>query len=166
MLAAVLLVLLLAGCATATKPAQPFRPPAGMFPANGLVTQRGVLTALGRQFPLNGYLALSESGGRRLIVTENFGKVMADVLVKPDGKIFVMQSSRAFPPKWIRRHVAADLECLLGTTPATADCPVRMVGTNHFVVERRWYSLDLRTVETRPGPQKAEFFDETRAETK
>ena len=69
------------------------------FPADALITQRGVLTVLGRQFTLNGYLASSATGGKRLIVTENFGSVLADVLVKPDGSVQVMRSSRAFKPE-------------------------------------------------------------------
>ena len=65
--------------------------------------QRAVLTVHGRQFTLNGYLALSKTGGKRLIVTENFGGVLADVLVKPDGEVFVMRSSQLFRPEWIQR---------------------------------------------------------------
>jgi hypothetical protein len=38
-----------------------------------------VLTVLGRQFTLNGYLANSATNGQRLIITENFGGVLADV---------------------------------------------------------------------------------------
>jgi hypothetical protein len=152
-----LLLLLLAGCATA--------PPAGnlprvvnSFPANALVIQRAVLTVHGRQFTLNGYLALSKIGGERLIVTENFGGVLADVLVKPDGKIFVMRSSRLFRPDWIKKYLAADLECIFGNSTKT-NCPVQMLSPTHFVIERREYTLDLQIVETKPGPQPPEMFD-------
>ena len=93
-----LILLLAAGCAS-TPPPKQFSSPAGIFPADGLLIQRALFTARGRQFALNGYLALSAAGGKRLVVTETFGNVMADVLVKPDGKIIVMQSSRMFPEK-------------------------------------------------------------------
>jgi hypothetical protein len=153
-----LLLLLAAGCATAP----PNNPPraAISFPADALMIQRAVLTVHGRQFTLNGYLALSKTGGKRLIV-ENFGAALADVLVKPDGKIFVMRSSPLFRPEWIRRYVAADMECIFGGAPE-ADCPVKMLSPTHFVIERREYTLDLQIVETKPGPQPPEMFDETK----
>ena len=162
-----LLVCLLAGCASLKNPPplQCLPPPKGFFPANALITQRALFTARGRQFALNGYLALSETGGKRLIITGTFGSVMADLLVKPDGKTFVMQSSRMFPEKYIRRLVAADLECVFGGTPRL-DCPVAMPDKNHFVIDRGGYKLDLRIVETKPGAQPAELFDETRAQKK
>ncbi len=150
-------ILLLAGCVTAPR-SQIQRPP-DAFPADALVTQRGVLTVLGRQFTLNGYLATSPSGGQRLIVTENFGSVLADVLVKRDGTVVVMRSSRAFKPEWIRRFVAVDLQCVFGDAPRV-DCPGRRLSPTHFVIERRRYKLDLQIVETKPGPQPAELFDE------
>ena len=137
--------------------------PAWTFPANALVTQRAVLTIRGREFALNGYLALDEARGRRLIVTQMFGQVLADVLMKPDGAVLVMRSSRMFRPAWIRRYLAADLECIFGGG-AMAACPVRMPEPNHFVVERRWYKLNLRIVEIHPGRQSPELFDEARAE--
>jgi hypothetical protein len=157
-------LLLAAGCA-APGPGPPIRAPrpAGWFPATGLVTQRAVLTAGGRQFALNGYVALDETRGRRLIVTETFGQVLADVLVKPDGAIFVMRSSRMFSAARISRYMAADLECIFGQV-WRADCPVRMPEADHFVVERRWYKLDLRTLETRSSPQSPELFDASHAE--
>jgi len=122
--------------------------------------QRAVLTVHGRQFTLNGYLASSKTGGERLIVTENFGSVLADVLVKPDGKVFVMRSS-LFRPKWIQRYVVADMECIFGEAPQT-NCPGKMISPTHFVIERRGYTLDLQIVETKPGPQSPELFDETK----
>ena len=125
-----------------------------------MVTQRAVLTVRGRQFTLNGYLATSASGGQRLIVTENLGNVLADVLVNRDGTVFVMRSSRAFKAEWIRRFVVADLQCVFGDPPRV-DCPGRQLSPAHFVIERHRYKLDLQIVETRSGPQPAELFDET-----
>jgi hypothetical protein len=105
---------------------------------------------------------LSPTGGKRLVVTEHFGSVLADVLVKPDGRVYVMGHNPRFPAKWARRYLAADLECLCGGMP-TIGCPLRAVDSNHYVIERGWYVLDLRTVETKPGPQPAQLFDETKA---
>lgn len=152
---------LLTGCATSPH-TQIHRAP-NSFPSDALITQRGVLTVLGRQFTLNGYLASSATNGQRLVITENFGGVLADVLVKPDGKAYAMKSSRAFKPKWIERYIAADLRCLFGSAEQT-DCPGQMLGPNHFLIERRWYKLDLHIVETKPGLQPPEMFDITKAE--
>jgi len=154
-------LVLLTGCAT-TPRSQIQRPPHSV-PTDAMITQRGVLTVLGRQFTLNGYLSISAAEGKRLIVTENFGGVLADVLIKPDGTVHVMRSSRAFKPKWIRRYIAADVECLFGNNPK-ADCRGEMLSPTHFVVKRRWYKLDLQIVETKPGPQPATMFDESKAE--
>ena len=151
-----LLLALLAGCATAPRHTLPHA--TSTFPADGLITQRGILTVLGRQFTLNGYLAVSERGGKRLIVTQNFGGVLADVLVKPDGSVRVIRASNAFKPEWIRRYLAADVECIFGNAPR-ADCPGQMLSPTHFVIERRWYKLDLQIVETKAGPQPAEMFE-------
>jgi len=153
-----LLLLLAAGCTTPSSPVNLPRV-ASSFPADALVTQRAVLTARGRQFTLNGYLAVSGSGGKRLIVMENFGAVLADVLVKPDGTVRVMRSSRIFRPAWIERYMAVDLQCIFGDAQ-TAACPVQTLSSTHFVVERRWYKLELHIVETKPGSQPAELFDE------
>jgi hypothetical protein len=152
-----LLLWLAAGCAIPPPAGQASGPAAGL-PVEGLVTQRAVLTARGRQFALNGYLAQSAAGGRRLIVTEMFGQVLADVLVKPDGTVQVMRSSRLLRPAWIKRYVAADMQCLFGGATEAA-CPVRRLSATHFVVQRRWYKLDVQIVETRPGPQPPELFD-------
>ena len=157
----IILLFFTSGCSTT--PRTQIHRPAGSVPTDALITQRGVLTVLGRQFTLNGYLSISATGGKRLIVTENFGGVLADVLIKPDGTVHVMRSSRAFKPKWIRRYVAADVECLFGNTPK-ADCPGEMLSANHFLIKRRWYKLDLQIVETKPGPQPATMFDESKAE--
>jgi len=161
--AVMMMVLIATGCATVVRPPPSTPHPTGLFPPSGLITQRATLTVRGRQFALTGYVALDATQGRRLIVTELFGHVLADVLVKRDGSVFVMRSSPMLRPAWIRRYLAADLECIFGGMPE-AGCPVRMPEENHFLIERRWYKLDVRTVETRPGPQSAEMFDETRAE--
>jgi hypothetical protein len=154
-----LLAWIAAGCVAPPPP--PISAPRLMasIPTDALVTQRAVLTARGRQFALNGYLAQSATGGRRLIITEMFGQVMADVLVKPDGTVHVMRSSRIFRPAWIERYVAADMQCVFGGAPDTG-CPVRRLSATHFVVERSWYKLDLQIVDTKPGPQPPELFDE------
>ena len=158
-----LLLLGAAGCSTAPKTF--FRPASTPFPAEALVTQRGVLTVLGRQFTLNGYLALSLTGGKRLVVTENFGSVLADVLITPDGAAHVMRSSRAFKPEWIRRYLAADVQCLTGGT-TVEECPGEMISPTHYLVQRRWYKLDLQTVNVKSGPQPAAMFDASREEVK
>jgi hypothetical protein len=157
---ALTVLLACAGCAASS----PYRIPApatGQFPDEGLITQRAVLTALGRQFSLNGYLTRSANGGQRLVITENFGSVLADVLVKPDGTIHVMRSSRALTPSRIRHFVALDLQCIFGNAPRE-DCPGQRLSDTHYLVERSWYKLDLHIVETRPGPQSPEMFDESR----
>lgn len=156
-----LLLTLAAGCATPPRTILPRAPQS--FPVDALITQRGVLTVLGRQFTLNGYLATSATGAKRLIVTENFGSVLADVFVKPDGSVRVMRSSRAFKPAWIRDYIATDLQCIFGDAPR-ADCPGQMLSPTHFMIQRRWYKLDLHIVETKPGPQPAAMFDEAKAE--
>jgi hypothetical protein len=153
------LMLLAAGCATA--PPEHLPRTVNSFPPDALIIQRAVLTVHGRQFTLNGYLAVSKAGGKRLIITENFGAVLADVLVKPDGRIFVMRSSRLFRPEWIQRFVVTDLECIFGDAPQK-DCPVKILSPTHFVMEHRGYTLDLQIVETKPGPQSPELFDETK----
>jgi hypothetical protein len=156
------LILLFAGCA-GVPPQNQLSRPANLFPADAFITQRALFDARGHQFALNGYLALSATGGKRLVITENFGHVVADVLVKPDGKIFVMQSSRMFPANYIRYGIAADLECIFGGA-TDKNCPVKKLDANHFVLDRGAYKLDLRILETKPGAQPAELFDETRAE--
>lgn len=151
-----LILLLAGGCATPRKDNS--LPATRSFPADGLVIQRAVLTARGRQFTLNGYLSISATGGKRLIITENFGSVLADVLVKPDGTVHVMRSSQAFRPKWIERYVAADLQCLF-SDKAERNCPVRMLSPTHFVIDRFWYDLDLQIVQINSGAQPATMFD-------
>ena len=157
-----LLIFLAAGCVT-TPPPGNLPLAANSFSADALMIQRAVLTVHGRQFTLNGYLALNKTGGKRLIVTENFGAVLADVLVKPDGRIFVMRSSQLFRPEWIRHYVVADLECIFGDSPQ-ADCPGKMLNPTHFVMEHRGYTLDLQIVEIKSGSQPPELFDATKKE--
>ncbi|MBK7997951.1 MAG: hypothetical protein IPK15_04270 [Verrucomicrobia bacterium] len=154
---------LLLTCSCASVPKTSFRPATSPFPSDALVTQRGVLTVLGRQFTLNGYLALNATGGKRLVVTENFGNVLADVLVTPDGTAHVMRSSRAFKPERIRRYLAADVQCLTGG-PTNEGCPGEHLSEMHFRVQRRWYKLDLQTVKVAAGTQAATMFDPSRAE--
>jgi hypothetical protein len=158
-----LLALLAAGCATSPPPSPEINPvrAARSFPAEALVTQRGVLTVRGRQFTLNGYVARSATRGLRLVITENLGGVLADVLVKADGQVFVLKSRSPFRPAWVEHYIAADLKGIFADAPAT-NCPVQVLSPTHFVIERRWYSLDLRTVAVNPGVQAAEMFDETR----
>jgi hypothetical protein len=153
-----LFLLLAAGCATAPPPENMPRG-TNSFPPDAIIIQRAMLTIHGRQFTLNGYLASSKTGGKRLVVAENFGAVLADVLVKPDGKVFVMRSSRLFRPEWIRHYVAADLECIFGDAPQKK-CGEKVLSPTHFVMEHRGYTLDLQIVETKPGPQPPELFDE------
>lgn len=155
-----LVVLMAAGCATPESPRA-----TRSFPPEALITQRAVLTARGRQFTLNGYLSLSESRGKRLIVTENFGTVLADALVKSDGTVHVMRSSPAFRESWIRRYVAADLQCVFEKTP-DAKCAVTELSSKHFVIKRWLYSLDLQVLDIKPGPQPPEMFDETTKATR
>lgn len=159
LLAATLIVI--TGCASVPKTS--FRPATSPFPTDALVTQRGVLTVLGRQFTLNGYLALNATGGKRLVLTENFGNVLADVLITPDGTAHVMRSSRALKPEWIRRYLAADVQCLTGE-PVAEGCPGEHLSETHFLVQRRWYQLDLQTVKVAAGTQAATLFDPSRAE--
>ncbi len=156
------MVLLLAGCATPRQATLPRR--SEPLPPDAFITERAVLTARGRQFTLNGYLSLSSTGGMRLIMTENFGSVMADVLVKPDGTVHVMRSSRLFRPKWIEKYVVADLNCIFGNS-LEANCPGEMLSPNDYLIRHRWYTLDLQIVETKAGLQSSELFDETKKVT-
>jgi len=157
-----LLSLLLAGCATRPLPDLPRS--AADFPAEAFITQRAVLTARGRQFSLNGYLSLSRQRGKRLVVIGNFGGMLADLLIKPDGSRHIMRAARPLRPGWVKRFVADDLECVFGSAPA-GHCPGQRISPTHFLIKRRWYSLDLQIVEIKPGPQPAEMFDETRKES-
>lgn len=156
-----LLLLLVAGCVTTPPTTSRLPHLANSFPADAFITQRGVLTVHGRQFAVNGYVALSATGGTRLIMTESFGHVLADVLLKSDGSVHLLRPGQLFKPAWIKRYVAADLNCLFGNAPGT-DCPGRMLSPTHFIIERPAYTLDLQTVETKPGPQSPDLFDATR----
>src|SRR5439155_18465999 len=125
--------------------------PAQPFPPDALVTQRGVLTVRGRQFSINGYIARSQTRGLRLIMTENFGAVLADVLVNPEGKAFVMQSKPPFRRAWVELYIVADLKCIFGNG-SVSDCPVLSLGPAHFIVERRCYKLDSWSWVSKLGP--------------
>lgn len=149
------------GCATTPRAPSLHEPPT--LPADAFVTQRGVLTVRSRQFALNGYLALSRAEGKRLIVTQSFGQVLADLLVKADGSVHVMRSNTLFPDKWIRRYVAVDLQLLTGEAPEV-NGPAHWRSGTRFVIERRQYRLELDTVDIKPGPQPVELFDAARAE--
>ncbi|MCG3147541.1 MAG: hypothetical protein PCFJNLEI_00981 [Verrucomicrobiae bacterium] len=133
------LTALLIGCATVPPPT-PVRVSTDAF-----LTQRGVLTIRGRQFPLTGYLALSEHDGIRLIMTHTLGQVLADVLIKPDGAMHVMRPSPVLRREWIERFVAADLR--------------RFAESGTLTFRDRHHTLELRTVETKPGPQPASLFE-------
>lgn len=153
---------LITGCAT-TKSKAVTGASERHFPANAFMTHRAIFTARGRQFALTGYLALSETGGKRLIISQSLGQTMADLLIKPDGTVHVMQSNPAFKEEWIRRYVAADLECIFGEH-SRKKCPVQMLDTNHFLIKHFWYKLDLRIVETKIGPQPQSLFDPAKAQ--
>lgn len=158
-----LIPFLFLGCRTAAP--QITRPP-NLFPAEALITQRGVLTTFfGRQYTLNGYLALSATHGQRLVLTENFGNVLADVLITPDGQTHVMKSSAGFKPEWIERYIAADVRCLFGTPRPDDDCPGQILSAEEMRIERRWYSLDLRTINIKTGSQPVAMFDPSSKET-
>jgi hypothetical protein len=153
--------LLITGCATTKSKTTTgaFEP---HFPSNAFMTHRAIFTARGREFALTGYLALSEIGGKRLIISQALGQTMADLLVKPDGTVHVMQSSPMFKPEWVRRYVAADLDCIFGKHPQKK-CPVQARDANHFVIKHFFYKLDLRIVETKIGPQPENLFDPAQA---
>jgi hypothetical protein len=154
-------VLLAAGCTT-TKTKTNAGAVEGDFPANAFMTHRAIFTARGKQYALTGYLALSESRGKRLIISQPMGQTMADVLVTPDGTVHVMQSTPAFKPEWVRKYVAADLECIFGKHPQKK-CPVQVLDAKHFIIKHFFYKLDLRIVETKVGPQPEKLFDPNRA---
>src|SRR5690349_6649747 len=91
---AFLSVVLVTGCTT-TKTKTTAGAVERNFPPNAFMTHRAIFTARGKQYALTGYLALSESGGKRLIISQPMGQTMADVLVTPDGTVHVMQSTPA-----------------------------------------------------------------------
>lgn len=156
-------VQLMTGCVTDKPGAAHPNAPERHFPPNAFMTHRAIFTARGKQFALTGYLALSETGGKRLIISQALGQTMADLLVKPDGAVHVMQTSPMFKEQWIRRFVAPDLECLFGDHPAKK-CPVQMLDTNRFRIKHFWYKVDLRIVETKVGPQPDNLFDPSKAQ--
>jgi hypothetical protein len=155
-----LFLLLGVGCATVQKNA--LERIASLPPADGFQTHRAVFTSAGKQYTFNGYLATSRTGGKRLLITENFGMVFADVLIKPDGKIYVMQANKIFTPARIRKYVARDLETLFDNN-ISKPTPVKYPGPGHLILKRLFYSIDLRIVATKSGTQPGEMFDETKA---
>lgn len=154
-----LLTCVLAGCGTRPVAPLPSVRARAYFPSEAFIVQRAMFTAGGRQYPLNGYLALSETRGKRLVLMETFGTVVADVLVKPDGQVFVLKSSRMFPARYIRRLMAADIQCVFGGRPEL-DCPVSAPAPNEFVINRGGYQLDLRILTVKPGRQPDTMFEE------
>jgi hypothetical protein len=154
-------LLLITGCAT-SKPENKTAPFETHFPPNAFMTHRAIFTARGKEFALTGYLVLSEKHGKRLIISQGLGQTMADLLLKPDGTVHVMQASPMFKQEWVRRYVAADLQCIFGKSPGKK-CRLQMLGSNHFLLKHFFYKLDLRIVETRPGPQPEALFDPTQA---
>ncbi len=159
-----LLPCLLAGCASHPS-APPPVPARAFFPGEAFIVQRALFTARGAQYPLNGYLSLSETRGKRLVLMESLGMVVADVLVKPDGQVFVMKSSRMFPARYIRRLMAADLQCVFGGR-TEMDCPVSSPAPNEYVIDRGGYQLDMRILTVKPGRQPDAMFDEKAGQTK
>jgi hypothetical protein len=153
-------LLLVTGCATTKSKSSSAAEL--QFPPNAFMTHRAIFTARRKEFALTGYLVLSESGGKRLIISQPLGQTMADLLVKPDGTVHVMQSSPAFKPEWVRKYVAADLECIFGNHPEKK-CPLQVLDPNHFLIKHFFYKLDLRIVETKVGPQPEKLFDPNQA---
>ena len=151
-----LLALVTAGCA-ARPPLPAGPPPTWAFPPDAFITQRAVLTARGRQFVLNGYLSKSAHDGLRLLVTESFGQVLADLLVKTNGDVTVFRANQPLRPDWVRRYLASDLRSIFGRA-IDPNCSLTMSAPDEFVISRRWYKLDLRVVSIQPGPQPADKF--------
>ena len=151
-----LLLVVTTGCA-APRPGTANGRPAP-FPPDAFITQRATLTARGRQFTLNGYLSRSQRSGLRLIVTENFGNVVADLLVGLDGTTTLIRSSGLLRPEWITNYMASDLKCVFGAA-RDAGCVLDAPSPDHLIIERRWYRLDLWTVEVKPGAQPTHLFE-------
>lgn len=144
------------GCASTH--AQVTAAAASHFPGDAFMTHRAVLSFPGhREFALTGYLAISQARGLRLVISEQFGGELADLLVKPDGSLHLIKAGPMLKEEWIEKYVAADLKCIFGRSEK--NCPVKIMSPNHFVVKRHIYRLDLRIVETRPGPQPDKLFE-------
>jgi len=124
-----------------------------------------ILAARGKgEFALTGYLAVSKTRGMRLIVSENFGGQLADVLIKPDGSVHVIKAGPMLKPEWIRKYVAADLKCIFGKPEKP--CKVTVLGPDHFAIKHLIYRLDVRVVSTTPGPQPTSVFEVTQPTSK
>jgi hypothetical protein len=146
----------MAGCATPRN--EQIHMPLAQMPEEGLMTHRAILSARGKgEFALTGYLAVSRSRGMRLIISQNFGGQLADVLIKPDGSVHVMKAGPMLKPEWIRKYVAADLKCIFGKPDR--HCQVRVLGPDHFEIKHFIYRLDLRIVSTTPGQQPTSVFE-------
>jgi hypothetical protein len=148
----------LAGCTTPAPPQPSTLRLSASFPAEAFLTQRAVLTGRGRQFAFNGYLAFSQTRGMRLVLTGDFGQILADVLVKHDGSVHVMQSGKILHPNWIRHYVAEDLKCVFAESPARHGS-LQVLSPSHFILRRPWYVLDISIVETRVGDQPPALFE-------
>src|SRR5579859_1738361 len=153
-----LLSCVLGGCASHPVVPPPLVESRAFFPGEAFITQRVVFTAHGEQYPLNGYLALSETRGKRLVLMDAFG-IVADVLIKPDGQVFVMKSSRIFSARCIRQFMSADVQCVFGGR-TTLDCPVSSPAPNEYVIDRGRYQLDMRILQVKPGQQPDTMFDQ------
>jgi hypothetical protein len=172
LLALLAVALWAAGCA-GPEPKKPnASPPPGLpprigqlFPPNAVITQRGVLTVRDRQFTMMGYIARSETNGLRLLMTETFGGVLADVMIEPDGKVIVVQAKPPFRPAWAEKYVAADLRCVFGRA-SIEDCPGWVLSPTHFVIKRPRYTLDLQTVEVKTNVPPSSVFDPNVAKQK
>jgi hypothetical protein len=150
-----LLAVLLTGCVTQRNSAQT---PLAHLPEEGLMTHRAILAARGKgEFALTGYLAVSRTRGMRLIISENFGGQLADVLVQPDGSVHVIKAGPMLKREWIEKYVAADLKCIFGKPDK--HCHAAVLGPDHFMIKHFIYRLDLRIVSTTPGPQPASIFE-------
>ena len=107
---------------------------------------------------MTGYIARSETNGLRLLMTENFGGVLADVIIEPSGKVIVVQTKPPLRPAWAENYVAEDLRCVFGRG-SPEDCPGWMLSPNHYVIKRPRYTLDLQTVEVKTNVPPASVFD-------
>ena len=153
-----LLSCVLGGCASRPAAPPPLVESRAFFPTEAFIIQRVMFTVQGEQYPLNGYLALSETRGKRLVLMDTFG-IVADVLIKPDGQVFVMKSSRMFSARCIRQFMAADVQCVFGGR-TMLDCPVSSPAPNEYVIDRGGrYQLDMRILQVKPGRQPDTMFD-------
>jgi hypothetical protein len=83
------------------------------------MVHRVVMTAGGRQFVMDGHLAVRADGSMRLVAMGQLG-VIAEVSISAEGEIDVGQTHRRFPKRWARRYIARDMRLLFGTPPYDA----------------------------------------------